>query len=41
VTDADFIDYLHGGGQVEAGDWMPDEYRSRLVKFIQMHGSSE
>jgi ring-1,2-phenylacetyl-CoA epoxidase subunit PaaA len=41
VTDEAFIDYLHAGGQVEAGDSMPDEYRARLVKFIQMHGSSE
>jgi ring-1,2-phenylacetyl-CoA epoxidase subunit PaaA len=41
MTDAQFVDYLHAGGQVEAGDWMPDEYRARLVKFIQMHGSSE
>jgi ring-1,2-phenylacetyl-CoA epoxidase subunit PaaA len=41
VTEDAFIDYLHGGGQVEAGDCMPDEYRARLVKFIQMHGSSE
>jgi len=41
MSEAEFIDYLHAGGQVETGDWMPDEYRARLVKFIQMHGSSE
>src|SRR5436189_278640 len=41
MTEGQFVDYLHAGGQVEAGDWMPDEYRARLVKFIQMHGSSE
>ena len=41
MTEAEFIEIIHTGGQVEAGDWMPDEYRARLVKFIQMHGSSE
>ena len=29
------------GGLVEVHDWMPDEYRSRLIKFIEMHGNSE
>ena len=41
MTKAEFIDYIHTGGQVEAGDWMPDEYRARLIKFIEMHGNSE
>ncbi|HEU5263614.1 MAG TPA: 1,2-phenylacetyl-CoA epoxidase subunit PaaA, partial [Gaiellaceae bacterium] len=37
----EFLDYVQSGGQVEAGDWLPDEYRARLVKFIEMHGNSE
>src|SRR5436853_575869 len=37
----EFLEYVQGGGQVEAGDWMPDEYRARLRKFIEMHGNSE
>ena len=36
-----FLEYVQGGGQVEATDRMPDEYRARLVKFIEMHGNSE
>ena len=26
----EFLEYVQGGGKVEAGDWMPDEYRARL-----------
>jgi ring-1,2-phenylacetyl-CoA epoxidase subunit PaaA len=37
----EFLEYVQGGGQVETADWMPDEYRRRLVKFIGMHGNSE
>jgi len=29
------------GHKVEATDWMPDEYRSRLIRFIEMHANSE
>ncbi len=29
------------GYRVEATDWMPDEYRARLIKFIEMHANSE
>src|SRR6266516_3012846 len=36
-----FLDYVQGGGQVEATDWLPDEYRQKLIKFIEMHGNSE
>src|SRR5258706_3246459 len=36
-----FLEYVQGGGQVEATDWLPDDYRSKLVKFIEMHGNSE
>jgi ring-1,2-phenylacetyl-CoA epoxidase subunit PaaA len=37
----EFLEYVQGGGQVETDDWMPDEYRARLIKFIEMHGNSE
>ncbi len=40
-TEEAFIEHVQSGGQVEATDWMPDEYRARLVKFIEMHGNSE
>src|ERR1700749_1835682 len=32
---------VRAGGQVEAGDWLPEEYRARLIKFVEMHGNSE
>ena len=32
---------MQSGGQVEVDDWMPDEYRAKLIKFIEMHGNSE
>jgi hypothetical protein len=38
---AHFEEHVTGGGKVEATDWMPDEYRARLRKFIEMHGNSE
>jgi ring-1,2-phenylacetyl-CoA epoxidase subunit PaaA len=41
VTDQEFLEYVQSGGQVESGDPIPDEYRARLVKFIEMHGNSE
>src|SRR6266516_3167123 len=40
-TDQGFLDYVQSGGQVETGDWMPDDYRAKLIKFIEMHGNSE
>src|ERR1043165_10137957 len=36
-----FLEYVQAGGQVEVDDWMPDEYRRRAIKFIEMHGNSE
>src|SRR5438876_7920532 len=41
MDEAAFLEYVQAGGPVEADDWMPDEYRSRLVKFIEMHANSE
>ena len=37
----EFLEYVQSGGQVEAGDSMPDDYRTKLIKFIEMHGNSE
>src|SRR5216117_3284085 len=37
----EFLEYVQSGGQVEATDWLPDEYRAKLIKFIEMHGNSE
>ena len=36
-----FLEHVQSGGQVETTDWLPDEYRSKLIKFIEMHGNSE
>ena len=36
-----FLEYVQAGGQVETTDWLPDDYRRKLVKFIEMHGNSE
>jgi len=37
----EFLAHVQSGGFVEAGDWMPDEYRKRLTKFVEMHANSE
>jgi ring-1,2-phenylacetyl-CoA epoxidase subunit PaaA len=37
----EFVEYVQSGGLVESTDWMPDEYRRRLIKFIEMHANSE
>jgi len=36
-----FLAYVQAGGQVETTDWLPEDYRSKLIKFIEMHGNSE
>ena len=41
MNDTQFEAYVQQGGQVEAGDAMPEDYRKALVKFIEMHGNSE
>ena len=41
AREQEFLDYVQSGGLVETEDWMPDEYRRRLIKFIEMHGNSE
>jgi ring-1,2-phenylacetyl-CoA epoxidase subunit PaaA len=37
----EFLERLHAGHKVEATDWMPDEYRVRNLRFIEMHANSE
>ena len=37
----EFLEYVQSGGLVETDDWMPDEYRQKLIKFIEMHANSE
>ncbi len=41
MTEEEFRAYVQAGGQVEAGDPVPEAYRKALVKFIEMHGNSE
>src|ERR1035437_10902966 len=36
-----FEDHVLAGGKVEAGDWMPDEYRLNVLRFVEMHANSE
>src|SRR5205807_2118713 len=38
---AGFKARIDAGEKIEAGDWMPDEYRLAAVKFIEMHANSE
>jgi len=36
-----FVAHIQAGGKVEAGDWMPDEYRLAVLRFVEMHANSE
>lgn len=36
-----FMKRIEAGDKIEADDWMPEEYRSALIKLISMHGISE
>lgn len=38
---AAFEAHVAAGGKVEAGDWMPDEYRREVLRFVEMHANSE
>jgi ring-1,2-phenylacetyl-CoA epoxidase subunit PaaA len=38
---AAFVAHVQAGGKVEAGDWMPDEYRMAVLRFVEMHANSE
>jgi ring-1,2-phenylacetyl-CoA epoxidase subunit PaaA len=37
----EFTKFVQKGGKVEAGDWMPEEYRKAVLKFVEMHANSE
>ncbi len=37
----EFKTHIASGGKVEATDWMPDDYRRSVRKFIEMHANSE
>src|SRR5437868_12042669 len=37
----EFTAYVQKGGKVEAGDWMPEDYRKQVLKFVEMHANSE
>lgn len=42
VRTAEFLASIHDDGRlVEPHDWMPDEYRHRNIRFIEMHANSE
>ncbi len=36
-----FVAHVQAGGKVEATDWMPDEYRTSVLRFVEMHANSE
>jgi ring-1,2-phenylacetyl-CoA epoxidase subunit PaaA len=36
-----FLAHVQAGGKVEASDWMPDDYRAGVLKFLEMHANSE
>ncbi|MFN2464377.1 MAG: 1,2-phenylacetyl-CoA epoxidase subunit PaaA [Candidatus Dormibacteria bacterium] len=38
---AGFMAHIEAGGKVEASDWMPDDYRAGVLKFLEMHANSE
>jgi ring-1,2-phenylacetyl-CoA epoxidase subunit PaaA len=38
---AAFEEHVLAGGKIEAGDWMPDEYRLSVLRFVEMHANSE
>jgi ring-1,2-phenylacetyl-CoA epoxidase subunit PaaA len=36
-----FVEHVHADKKVEARDWMPDEYRTSVLRFVEMHANSE
>src|SRR4029077_14581851 len=36
-----FEAHVVAGGKVEPTDWMPDEYRTAVLRFVEMHANSE
>lgn len=37
----EFLAKIERGEKIEADDWMPEDYRTQLIKLIAMHGISE
>ena len=37
----EFNRHVASGGKVEATDWMPEEYRRAVGRFVEMHANSE
>src|SRR5918912_278112 len=37
----EFNRHVASGGKVEATDWMPEEYRTAVCRFVEMHANSE
>jgi ring-1,2-phenylacetyl-CoA epoxidase subunit PaaA len=37
----EFNRHVASGGKVEATDWMPDDYRRAVCRFVEMHANSE
>jgi ring-1,2-phenylacetyl-CoA epoxidase subunit PaaA len=38
---ARFNEHVEAGGKIETDDWMPDDYRMGVLKFVEMHANSE
>ena len=36
-----FEAHVLDGGKIESTDWMPDEYRTAVLRFVEMHANSE
>ncbi len=36
-----FVAHVQAGGKIEPTDWMPDEYRTSVLRFVEMHANSE
>ena len=36
-----FEDRIHSGERIEPKDWMPERYRSQLIRMISQHAHSE
>src|SRR6266545_3954561 len=36
-----FYRHVASGGKVEPGDWMPEQYREAVRRFVEMHANSE
>ncbi len=36
-----FEAHVQAGGTVEPRDWMPDDYRTAVLRFVEMHANSE